>query len=161
VVRSFPPVIDERCTRLVLGTAPGAVSLREARYYAHPRNAFWPIVYGLYGAVPEDDYGARLAFAKSKGIALWDVLRECRREGSLDSKIRDPIANDIAGLLHRFPAVTAIYLNGAEAARLFRRLVLPALPPGRAAVRPMPSTSPAHTMPFEAKLAAWSELAER
>jgi hypoxanthine-DNA glycosylase len=83
---------------------------------------------------------------------VWDVYGACEREGSLDSAIRAPVANDIAGL--HLPKLAAIAHNGGESfkhARHTRTLGVP--------VYPLPSTSPANaSWSFERKLAAWREV---
>ena len=40
-VRCFPPVVGIAPKVLILGSAPGRVSLDAVEYYAHPRNLFW------------------------------------------------------------------------------------------------------------------------
>ena len=95
---------------------------------------------------------------QAAGIALWDVAGECVRPGSLDARIRADtvVPNDIPGLLDAHPGIRRICFNGATAEVLFRRHVLPAIPTPPEHVR-LPSTSPAHTAAYPAKLAAWRE----
>lgn len=136
---------------------PGVASLDAAQYYAHPRNAFWPIVGACVGFEPMLPYERRLAALVGAGIALWDVIGACRRPGSLDAAI-DPASiepNDIAGLLARHAGIEAILTNGGTATRLYRRHLAASLP--RAITHAaLPSTSPAHAgLPLAAKRAAW------
>ena len=138
---------------------PGAASLRLQQYYAHPRNQFWRIAFAaLAGTDPASD-PERVALILKHRVALWDVLETCVREGSLDARIEpgSERPNDILAFLRQHSGVGAVALNGGKAARLFRSLVLPKLGSlGRPlVVLPMPSTSPAHTIPFATKLDAW------
>lgn len=156
-VRSFPPVVGDGARVLILGSMPGAASLDAARYYAHPRNLFWPIMGALFDAGPDLDYLERLGRLEAAGVALWDVAAECVRPGSLDARIDagSVVPNDIAGLLARHARIERICFNGAAAATLFRRHVQPARARWPTCVR-LPSTSPAHAaMDRHAKLAAW------
>ena len=144
---------------LILGSMPGAASLARGEYYAHPQNGFWRVVAALTGAEADAPYSRRTAALRARGIALWDVLAECERPGSLDSAIRNERRNDVAGLLERFPSIRAVGLNGGKALAVFRREVLPHLPPQRGAnlhVAALPSTSPAHArMTLAQKREAW------
>lgn len=156
---SFPPVTSPACRVLVLGSMPGVASLRASQYYAHPRNAFWPILYALWGEEkPSEIYGDRLAFALTHRIAIWDVAETCQREGSSDSNIRDAVPNDFAALFARCPDIHSIFFNGQLAQTLFTRHTLATA--GDRPMRLLPSTSPAHTLPFAEKLAAWRILRE-
>ncbi len=141
---------------LVLGSMPGKESLRQRQYYAHPANAFWRIMGEIAGAHPALPYAERLEKLKASGIALWDVLHSCEREGSLDSDIAEEEANDFATFFARHPGITHVFFNGAKAEQSFRRFVA-----GKQKVPPLefhrlPSTSPAHAgMRYADKLRAW------
>ena len=143
---------------LVLGTLPGEESLRRAEYYAHPRNLFWPIMFGLFGASPPTKYEARLQFVLQRGIALWDVCGSAERLASADTTIRAEMPNAIPELLLSHAAIRAVAFNGTGARRLHDRhftrrpdLIYLALP----------STSPAHArLGFAEKLAQWIALRE-
>ena len=157
---SFDPVIGAQPRVLVLGSIPGRRSLDANQYYAHPRNAFWPVMAELVGLDPAAPYADRLDALRAAGIALWDVLQHCERPGSLDARIRRDtvIVNDFAGLFRRYPGITAVFCNGATAHETFRRQVLVGLDAAHAA-KPcsrLPSTSPAHaSMSVAEKTAVW------
>ncbi|HTV88414.1 MAG TPA: DNA-deoxyinosine glycosylase [Stellaceae bacterium] len=154
--RSFPPVVDAGCRVLVLGTLPGEESLRRREYYAHPRNLFWPIVFGLFDATPMPVYADRLAFVLGCRIALWDVCASAHRLLSADTAIRAEIPNAIDALLDSYPAIRGVAFNGSGAQRLYDRHF--ARRPDRLYLA-LPSTSPAHArLGFAEKLARWTAL---
>jgi hypoxanthine-DNA glycosylase len=149
------PVIAPDTRVLVLGSFPGAASLAAGQYYAHPRNQFWRLVSAITG---EDlaglPYPERLPRLLLHGIGLWDVLGACEREGSLDSSIRNPTANDFTLLRARCPLLETVGFNGKTSGKFepqfaaagFRTVILP-------------SSSPAHaSMSFEQKRIFWLSL---
>lgn len=157
VLHTFGPSVSPRCRVLILGTMPGVASLRAGHYYAHPRNQFWDLMGALFGAGRDLPYARRLARLRARGVALWDVVAECERPGSLDSAIRGERPHDLAGLLRRHPHLHTLVFNGQPAFRLFRRHFPALLPTVRWVV--MPSTSPAHaSLTLAAKRKAWSKL---
>ncbi len=160
LARSFAPVIAGAPRILVLGSMPGRRSLDEQQYYAHPRNGFWPIMQALFGVDATLGYPQRLDALVKAGVAMWDVLGECERPGSLDADIRQQtiVANDLAGLLADYPGIRAVFFNGAAADDAFRKYVRPGLPDSLAKLVTcrLPSTSPAHAaMRLPQKIDAW------
>lgn len=151
---SFPPVINEGTRVLILGSLPGEASLAAAQYYAHKQNRFWHLLARLVQEdLPGMAYEQRLATLLTHHIGLWDVVAEARRDGSLDSNIRDPVGNDLLGLLQTLPQLSAIAFNGATAARIgLKQLGMHAQ---RYQVFKLPSSSPAFTLAFDEKLASW------
>jgi double-stranded uracil-DNA glycosylase len=160
--RSFAPILGMRPTVLILGSLPGVASLAANQYYAHPRNQFWEIMAVLFGTSAQLPYNRRVAMLKRNGIALWDVLAEAARPGSLDSRIHHASAqtNDLVSLMTRHTGIRLVAFNGATAARVFDRAIRPQLSASKLpAFVTLPSTSPAHAaMPFQLKLERWSIL---
>jgi TDG/mug DNA glycosylase family protein len=143
--KGFEPIVGKTARVLVLGTFPSVESLKQNQYYAHPRNAFWEMIAAICGTSNVDDYEIRCEFARSAGIAIWDVLKSCDREGSADERIKRGhfIVNDIIGFLSQHP-VKVIFFNGTKAALLFKQCVDPARLPSQPELVILPSTSPAH-----------------
>ncbi|MBI4495738.1 MAG: DNA-deoxyinosine glycosylase [Deltaproteobacteria bacterium] len=152
---SFPPIVDDQAQVLILGTMPGKMSLEKSLYYAHPRNDFWRIIYGVFGKEPDPDYNRRVQFLKEHRIALWDVLAQCKREGSSDFSIREERPNGILQWLRGYPGIRAVLFNGQPAEGFYRRF-FPKLP--RLRYLTLPSTSPANPSPT--KMERWSILRE-
>lgn len=157
-IRSFPPIARRDARVLVLGSMPGRASLEAGRYYAHPHNAFWRIVGELLGIEADAPYAARVRALKTARIALWDVLHSCVREGSLDTRIEEELANDFAAFFRRHRGITHVFFNGAKAEASYRRHVLTGMTVRLRYAR-LPSTSPAHaSLPFARKLKAWQAI---
>lgn len=161
----FPPLVRHDARILVLGSMPGRRSLQEARYYAHPRNLFWPFMARVAGFEPNLAYADRVQALLAAGVALWDVLGACERPGSLDASIRrgSERPNPIGGLLDAHPCITLVACNGGKALQLLRRHVLPGLGEAarsRVGVLGLPSTSPANaSIPLAERQRAWMQLA--
>jgi hypoxanthine-DNA glycosylase len=147
----FPPVLDERVETLILGSFPSPASLEKKQYYGHPQNHFWKLMGALLEApLVEMAYARRLLVLLKHRIGLWDVLQKCERAGALDSNIRNAVNNDFRKVTRVAVGLKRVCFNGKTAGRFeavfaeagYQTLVLP-------------SSSPAYTLGFEAKLKVW------
>jgi hypoxanthine-DNA glycosylase len=155
--RGLPPVARPDARLFVLGSLPGDASLAAQRYYAHPRNQFWRLLGEVVGEDLENlDYQTRLERLTARGIALWDVVAEAERPGSLDQSIRRVGHNPLAEYFATFPDLRAVAFNGSTAAAIGHRL-LGGTP---LTLINLPSSSPANTRPFAEKALAWRVLAD-
>lgn len=159
LLQGFAAVIGPQPRVLILGSMPGVASLDATQYYAHPRNRFWPVLAHLLGEgdIPTA-YEERLTMLRDHGIALWDVLGRCLRDGSLDSAIdtatQEP--NPIPELLQQHPSIRLVATNGGHASRTFAK-AFPNLHDTRHLA--LPSTSPANARwSLEALQAAWEPI---
>ena len=156
----FAPIAGPGARLLILGTLPSRRSLAVREYYAHPQNAFWPIMADLFGAT--GSYRQRCDTLAAQGVVVWDVLGSSVRPGSADADIDigSAVPNDFAGLLAAQPGIVRIGFNGQSAGKLFRRLVLPCLDTAVPELVGLPSTSPRFaSMPYDEKLRRWREFA--
>jgi len=150
-------VVDAQTRVLILGSLPGEASLAQSQYYAYRHNQFWRLVGDVIGQdLPNMEYAARLQTLLAHRIGLWDVVAEAKREGSLDTKIRDHAGNDLVGLIASLPKLAVIAFNGGTA----ERIGLKALGQhgDRHRIVKLPSSSPAHTLSYSEKQRAWLEL---
>lgn len=154
-IYGFEPVWQEDAKLLILGSMPSVESLNQSFYYAHPRNAFWPMMAQILEVPVPSSIAEKKAMLIGHRIALWDSAASCERDGSLDSAIRNAQPNDFEWLYSRCSQIRYVFYNGAAAQQLYQKLV--AREDGRFEFRRMPSTSPAYTLKYELKLAAWRQ----
>ncbi|MBP4138663.1 DNA-deoxyinosine glycosylase [Flavobacterium geliluteum] len=150
---SFPPIAPDDATVLILGTMPGTKSLEMNQYYGHNQNNFWKFMFAILQEDFSNDYATRKALLLKNKIALWDVLQFCDRIGSLDSAIKNEIANDFELFLHHHHTIETIVFNGQKAATFFKKYVV--LKKNYQLIT-LPSTSPANaSKSFQNKLQEW------
>ncbi|KAG7362011.1 T/U mismatch-specific DNA glycosylase [Nitzschia inconspicua] len=130
---------------LILGTHPSIASFREDQYFGHPQNAFWWIAGDCLGfrrgpcVSPSTGQpyaiAAHLRYGDDKilsydeqqqelvrhGFALWDIVGQCRRPGSLDQDIFDERPNDLRGFAqqHRQTLKRIVFANGGTGCTFF------------------------------------------
>lgn len=160
--QGFSPIVPVQPKVLILGTAPSVVSLEKSFYYAHPRNAFWPILADYFNQ-SANTVEAKKALCLENDILLWDVLSACERQGSLDSAIKQPEANDFEALFQTYPDLKAVLFNGKAAQNLFEKQVIKKQSlPEDLMFYSLPSTSPANArLTFENKRFFWHKTLQQ
>ena len=154
---SFAPVVDQNTRVLILGSLPGDASLAQQQYYAHPQNRFWHLLSDVFHIdLCNADYPTRLQTLLDHEIGVWDVIAQAPRRGSLDSQIRDRSDNNLLALLDTLPNLHTIAFNGATAYKLGLKVL--GAQGNQYRVLSLPSSSPAHTMRYALKAAAWLAL---
>lgn len=155
---SFDPIVPKNAKVLILGTMPGVKSLEAHQYYAHERNAFWPVMFTIFEKEFSKEYASRILLLNEQKIALWDTLKLCYREGSLDSNIKDAEPNDITNLLAQNPSIKHVFFNGKSAENYYNKFNARI---AEISYHSMPSTSPANaSLKFEDKLNIWKIVKE-
>ena len=157
--KSFKPSIDNNSKVLILGSMPGAKSLEEQQYYAHPQNRFWKVMGHICNEpnLQEFDYHIKLQILLNNSIALWDTIGSCKREGSLDSDIQNETPNDIRKLLKKYPNIQTICLNGNKSYSAFKKSFPDLLE--KYNCHKMPSTSPANARySLDKLIEEWSNI---
>jgi len=144
------PIISAKAGILILGSFPSEQSLERQEYYANRQNQFWKILSCLFDENFDGSYTGKRELLKKHGIALWDVIQSCEREGSIDAAIRRPVGNDLPQMLKRHRGIRGILLNGRKAENSYFRL-FPDMPPGTY----VPSSSPAHAVGLPRKIREW------
>ena len=157
LLHPFDPIIDHDSKILILGTFPSIKSFENAFYYGHPQNQFWKLLAQVLNDRTPRSIEEKIAFLRKHKIALWDMVRTCRRRNSLDSSLKDIEVNDIEGLLQEYPNIQAIFFTGRKSEALFKRHFSHLNIPAIYLVSPSPA---AVGKTFEQKLKEWSILTE-
>jgi len=150
----FPPVVDENCRILVLGSFPSVKSREDGFFYGHPQNRFWRMLAAIFTEEVPADIPAKKAFLLRRHIALWDVIASCEIEGSSDASVKNAVPVDIARVI-QFASIERIICNGNLAYKLYQRHLEPLT--GIKAIA-LPSTSPANAAwSLEKLVSAWRD----
>jgi len=153
-VHPFSPILDHNTSILFLGSFPSIASFEQAFYYAHPRNAFWPILEEIFDVHLESNE-VKKAFCLEKGIGLWDVIGSCERSNSSDTNLKNCVPNDFEKLLCDYPNIHVLAFTGKKSYDLFMKYYKDL----KIEKVLLPSTSPAHAaMKREEKKAIYESI---
>lgn len=158
MIEGLEAIVDKKSTDLILGSMPGEESLRKGEYYAFKHNHFWQILFTLFEETLTQNYEEKKKFILQNNLALWDVIKNCEREGSLDSSIKNPLVNDFNTFFFEYPSIQRVFFNGKMAEKLFKKFVLKELDGFKIKLICLPSTSPANTIGIDKKLMEWSQI---
>ncbi|HNX90820.1 MAG TPA: DNA-deoxyinosine glycosylase [Candidatus Omnitrophota bacterium] len=153
-IKGFPPIVNNRCRVLIVGTLPGPDSLIKYEYYGHSNNKFWPIMMDILGGDSAYPYKERTALLLKKRIALWDVYESGIRPGASDSAIKTPEMNDFVAFFRIYPKIERVYCNGNMAFQVFSRNFGQFVKQ----ITVLPSTSPAFAKPYGWKKKKWENI---
>jgi hypoxanthine-DNA glycosylase len=155
VIHPIPPLYDENCKILILGSFPSVKSREAMFFYGHPQNRFWKLMAALFEEAYPQTIEEKKALVLKHHIAMWDTIRSCTITGSSDSSIKDVVPNDLSVILDN-SRVERIFCNGATSYRLYMKYIYPTT--GVKAVK-LPSTSPANAaFNLERLLTEWSMI---
>ena len=153
--RCLAPIASCNARILILGSLPGDASLAAGQYYAHPRNQFWVLMSGIIGQdLLAMRYASRLAILNRAAIALWDVIAQATRAGSLDHGILNVEPNNLRQFVDQMRHLRVIAFNGKKAAAVAGD----AFCDSTIDILHLPSSSPANTRNVETKKVQWSAL---
>ena len=156
VKTSFPPISNPETEILILGTLPGEKSLQMQEYYAHPQNKFWRIIAAITNNQTPVTYSGKTSLLLANKIGVWDVVREAKRIGSLDSNIVGESQNDLDRFISEHKNLKVIGFNGAKALKLFDKYFV-----RQENIRyvALPSSSPANArISFEELCERWNGI---
>jgi hypoxanthine-DNA glycosylase len=124
----FQPIVDIQTRCIIVGTFPGVDSLSSGYYYANEENHFWDIMYRCLDAsyppyipVKNKTRSERYQLLLKNKIGLWDIIESCERNGSNDSKIRNPKYNDFDSFLKKYTQIEQLVFNGSKAHIFFKK----------------------------------------
>jgi TDG/mug DNA glycosylase family protein len=163
-IKCFDPIVDKNSRILILGTMPGAASLKAKHYYDHPNNLFWDIMFRLCNpdwkidSLLPSEYSQKQNLLISNGIALWDVLQFCERKGSPDKHILNQINNNFDHFFRDHPSIKTVFFNGKKASEYFS-ILKPNIPNlDTLSFIVLPSTSPSNTQNSFWILREWLQI---
>ena len=151
----FDPIVFENSKILILGTFPSFKSIEDNFYYSHKQNQFWRLLASIYNEKIPTNIDDKIYFLKKYEIALWDMVKSCKRENSLDNSLKEIEVNNIELFLKNYPNIEHISFTGKRSQKLFEKNF------SYLKIRTdyLPSPSPAYKkLSFKQKLKIWQDL---
>ena len=115
----FEPIVFKNTQILILGSFPSIKSFEHDFYYAHPSNQFWKLLQSVT-TYPIGNRDQKIWLLKECKFGLWDMVRACQRDNSLDSSLENEEVNDIASFLEAHPSISKLAFTGKKAEALFK-----------------------------------------
>lgn len=159
MVNGFELISSKEPKIMILGSAPSVMSLNLYQYYGNKRNCFWTLLAKLYNKESFENYNQKISFIENNNLLLWDVVKVCNREGSLDSNINQVVANDIEKVIKDNTSLNLVIFNGKKANELYKKYIY--YYPKNIDFFTLPSTSPAYTLSFEKKYEKWKSIFDK
>ena len=114
----FKPIVFKDTEILILGSFPSIKSFDKNFYYAHPQNQFWKILEAVT-KYPVNNRDQMIWLLKESKFGLWDMVKRCSRDNSLDNSLENEEVNDIADFLESHPNIKKLAFTGKKAQALF------------------------------------------
>lgn len=150
----LPPLTGDHPEILILGTFPGCCSLCKGEYYADRGNSFRKIMADILNkGIPFKTYAEFETCLKKNKVALWDVYKTCKRNGSSDKNILNGKPNALETLLGNHQSIGTIIFNGANAQKEFKKYFK--CLNGKKEMQTALSTSGANAKTYDVKLENW------
>jgi hypoxanthine-DNA glycosylase len=115
----FKPIVFKDTQILILGSFPSIKSFDNNFYYAHPRNQFWKLLENVT-SYPVNNRDQKIWLLKECKFGLWDMIKACSRENSLDSTLEDEEVNDLVTFLEVHPSIRKLAFTGKKSEALFK-----------------------------------------
>jgi hypoxanthine-DNA glycosylase len=119
--KSFDPISNEKSSILILGSMPGDKSLELREYYGHARNRFWKIIAAITNSEIPVRYEDKINLLLKNDIAVWDVILEASRAGSLDTAIKNEKVNAVDVFIKNHKHLQTVCFNGKKAEALYKK----------------------------------------
>ena len=114
----FNPIVFKDTEILILGSFPSIKSFENNFYYAHPSNQFWKILEAVT-QYPINNKDQKIWLLKEAKFGLWDMIKHCSRDNSLDSSLENENVNDLASFLEEHPSIKKLAFTGKKSQALF------------------------------------------
>ena len=119
LIHPFKPIIFKDTKVLILGSFPSIKSFENNFYYAHPRNQFWKILQAVT-EYPVNNRDQKIWLLKECKFGLWDMIKSCQRDNSLDTSLESEEVNNLEMFLEEHPSIKKLAFTGKKAEALFK-----------------------------------------
>lgn len=155
LIHPFKPIYNKESKILILGSFPSVKSREDNFYYAHPQNRFWRLLANILKCNTPTTVDEKKEMLLKNNIAIWDVLSSCDIVGSSDASIKNPVVNDISGIIKK-TKITKVFFNGKKAFEVYNKYNNENLDIN---FEVLPSSSPANAMwSFEKLYEYWNNV---
>lgn len=124
----FEPFIPEKASKLIVGTLPpprfslGVLKPDDVNFcYGSRDGLLWPVmdqIFRLNLTYDNSDEAIleRMAFLRSRGIGICDIVESCKRNkiDASDLGMQDIALRNILGYLKKYPSITTLLFTGGN-----------------------------------------------